>query len=203
MCVRYIAFSGEDALSEAVAYKCVNKALPGWEFQSWRPRQGGSSGVRQNFQSYVKTAATQPVVVMIDLDDAECPPTLKAQLLAQARVRQVPPRLVLAIVKREVESWLLGDRQTLSDFLGISPNLIRANPEELIDPKTELVELAKNSKMYRNELCPKPNISAKVGVAYNDVLSLFVSRHWNPTEAAQHCPSLQRILERLRRLQEI
>lgn len=192
-----IAFSGEDSLSEALAQRCVAHALPAAEFFPMRPSQGGNSAVIENLPSYAAIAGDLPILVMLDLDAAECAPSLRNTLLHQANLQEVPRRLVLSIAVREVESWVLGDRDHLSDFLVVARNMFPDEPELLDDPKRELVRLAGYSRRHKNELCPDAGSSAKVGPGYNDVLSNFVLQCWRPDVAARCCPSLQRTLRRL------
>lgn len=203
--VLVVYFSGEDALSENLAHKCVQYALPRAEFSSMRPRQGGKQAVERNMSSYVASAKALkafPIFVMLDLDDQECAPSARATLLARHAVETLPRNLVFSIVKREAEAWLLGDRPRISDFLGLDMGVFPRQPEELDDPKGELVNLAQKSRLYKRELCPFANASAKVGPGYNHVLSGFIRTHWRPEIAADNCPSLERALARLANLGE-
>jgi len=200
--VRTILFIGEDQLSEALARRCVKHVLPDFEFASIRPGQGGRSGVESKFNSYLGTARGAPVFVMLDLDDAECPPSARHDLLSRHHVQDLPGRFILSIVRHESEAWLLGDQQRLSQFLGVVETAFPARPEELFDPKEALVSLASQSRKFKRGLCPAPNTSAKVGPDYNYVLEQFVSARWRPEVAATICPTLNRTLNRLENLLE-
>lgn len=197
-----IAFSGEDTLSEALARRCVSHTLPETEFCSMRPNQGGNAAVRDKFSSYLQTARGYPFLVILDLDDLACPPALRAELLRRAGATDLPQSFVLSVVAREAEAWVLGDRTSLASFLAVDLAMLPVAPEHLPDPKATLVQIGRNSRTYRADLCPRAGTSAKVGAGYNDVLSDFVQSHWRPDVAALSCPTLQRTLERLRRLTE-
>ncbi len=202
MPITEICFSGEDSLSESLAWRCVAYALPDAEFIPMRPQQGGKDAVEQNFRGYVGTASSLPFFVMLDLDNAVCPPSAVASLLRKSTLPTLPKNLVLSIVKHEAESWLLGDGARLANFLGIDHKLISDQPETLRNPKEALVKIARKSRQYKRDLCPANNSSASVGTGYNFVLSKFVQNFWRPEVAAINCPTLNRALQRLRALEE-
>lgn len=200
--MQFIGFSGEDELSEALAQRCVEYVLPEMTFHSMRPRQGGVSGVKKQFGSYVATANHFPILVMIDLDDEECPPSARSSLLASHRIADLPRLLILSIVKRESEAWVLGDRDGIAGYLGIPNRNITGSPEELADPKVSIMELAQTSPRYRDEICPDAKGDAKVGPGFNFRLTEFVKRQWDVKIAARNCPTLMRTLERLNNLKD-
>jgi hypothetical protein len=193
-----ISFSGEDALSEALAKRCVSHCLPDTEFFSMRPAQGGKNSVIAKLPNYVRSSIGYCVFVMLDLDTAPCPPALRHQLLRAAGLDGLGDGFLLSIAAREAESWVLGDRESFALFLGIDPKLIPVVPEDIIDPKLKVVEIGARSLKYRGELCPKKGSSAKVGVGYNEILTQFVLNHWHPEVAAVNSQSLRRTLNRLR-----
>lgn len=198
--VSFIAFSGEDELSEALARRCVSHALPATQFLCWRPAQGGKEAVKDKFPGYLRSAVEYPFLVMLDLDNIACPPSLRAQLLERAQMEDLPRNLLLAVVKREAESWVLGDRDRLAGFFGVDPARVPLHPEDLADPKAVLVQIARRSFAYRRDFCPKKGTSAKVGTGYNDILKDFVRNHWRPDVAANSCATLRRTLERLQNM---
>jgi hypothetical protein len=195
-----ISFSGEDGLSEALARRCVAYSLPDSDFHSMRPAQGGKEAVKVKFPSYLRSATAYRFFVMLDLDDVSCAPALRAELLGSANVADLPRNLVLAVVKREAEAWVLGDRDSLARFLDVKSAIIPQRPEELADPKATLVQIARRSVVYRKDFCPKKGTTSKVGAGYNDIVSDFVRNHWRPDVAANTCGTLHRTLERLRNM---
>ncbi len=197
---KYIAFSGEDQLSEELAKACVNQCLPEYQFMSWRPRQGGASGVLKNFASYVRTAQGVPIFVCLDQDQKECPPSFRQELLKKNNLSDLPDKMILSIATREAEAWLMADSIRLSQFLDVSVNSFPQYPENTLDPKAELLKIAKNSSKYADALCPIDGLGSKVGPEYNEVLCEFVKRYWRPSIAQKNCPSLARALSRLANL---
>ncbi len=198
----FIGFSGEDELSEALARRCVEHVFPDITFHSMRPRQGGISGVKKQFRKYVTTANSYPILVMIDLDAEECPPSARSGLLAEHNIAELPRQLILSIIKREAEAWLLGDSNGIAEYLGIPNRDITERPEELADPKVAIIDLARTSARYRDEICPDARGDAKVGPGFNFRLTEFVRHQWDVETAAERCPTLMRTLERLRNLKD-
>jgi hypothetical protein len=200
--VRWIYLSGEDEVAEALARRCVERVLPELTFQSIRPRQGGIDGVIEKFPSYLDTSRNYPFFVMIDLDRKECPPSARADLLTKHNITDLPRQFILSIVKRESEAWLLGDSDGIAEYLGIPDQGITGNPEELPDPKGAIIQLAKTSPRYRDEICPDAKGDAKVGPGFNFRLTEFVKRQWNIETAAKRSPTIMRTLERLNNLKD-
>lgn len=200
MSPQFISFSGEDELSEALARRCVAHSLPHTSFFSMRPSQGGKDGVMSKFGSYIDSAAAYHFLVMIDLDHVSCPPSLRTALLRQAHASTIPPRMVLSIAKPEVEAWILGDREKLAEFFGIGTDVVPYQPEELPDPKATLVQLARRSRAYKQDFCPRVGTTSKVGIGYNDILRDFVRDFWRPEVAANECGTLRRTLHRLQEM---
>jgi len=193
-----IAFSGEDELSEALARKCVQDRLPEFAFMSWRPAQGGRGAVEAKFASYAETAHHVYLIVMLDLDSAACPPSVRSDLLQSSGVLVLPDKMVLSIVAREAEAWVLGDSERLANFLSVPKASIPVAPESLPRPKEELLRLAgRSNQRLKQELCPRPGTAAKVGPGYNSVLGRFVQDCWRPQVASERCVTLKRTLSRL------
>lgn len=137
-------------------------------------------------------------LVLRDLDrDADCAPELVRSLLPHPS-----PGMLLRIPVRALEAWLLADRPGMARFLGISESRIPEQPETLERPKRSLVDLARKSRKIalRKDMVPDPGLSSEVGPAYSARIIEFVSRHWDPERAAVHSESLNRCLQRLRRL---
>jgi hypothetical protein len=194
---RIVFFSGEDIVSEAAARRCTELCLPDFDFHSVRPLQGGREGVLQSFQSYVKQAEALAFFVLLDQDDYACPPSLRNALLQPIGRASLPRRLVVSIATREVESWVLSDRTSFSDFFGLNERELPTDPERLEDPKRALVHACRKSKEYYRQMCPPRDLSAKVGPGYNDLLCRFIEKYWRPEIAAVGCPSLKRTIVRL------
>ncbi len=134
----------EDPLSRAVLRRSLaifRSRFTVVEELSW----GGYSRIEKNIYGFNKAAQGHTYLVLTDLDQRSCPPELIASWL------RVPkhPNLIFRIAVREVEAWLLADRKSLADFLGIRVELTHNIPDELEDPKKNLVDLAKKTRITK------------------------------------------------------
>ncbi len=160
----------------------------------------GKPYLRDKLSGYNRAARFKPWLVLVDLDcDADCAPPLKTAWLPDPA-----PQLCFRIAVRAVEAWLLADADTISDFLGVARSRVPQHPEDLDNPKMELVNLARCSrrKDIRQDMVPREGSGRPVGPAYTSRLMEYASQHWRPTDAAQRAESLTRAIRCLRRLVE-
>lgn len=187
----------EGDLDEAVARRLISHvgAETGYVYG-----RRGKGYVEENIGRFNHAARNAPWLwfVLVDLDDDyECAPRLCRDWLADAA-----PNLCLRVAVREVEAWLLADREAAARFLAVAEALVPPSPESEADPKRVLVELARRSRRrdIREDLVPRPGSGLEVGPAYEDRLIEFVRREWRPEMAAHTADSLRRCLSALGRL---
>jgi hypothetical protein len=159
----------------------------------------GKDRIRQRIAGYHNAAQHVPWLVLVDLDrDFDCAPPLCNDWLPSRGGNH----LCFRVAVRAVEAWLMGDAETLAKFLGVARNKIAVNPEQLDDPKTVMVNLARNSrrKDLKADMTPRPESGRRVGPAYSSRLVEFVDSHWRPDVAAKRSSSLQRAMKCLQRL---
>jgi hypothetical protein len=190
-----ISSAVEGLVDEAVARRLVTEvgATPGAVYG-----RKGKTHLRERISSYNQAARWGPWLVLIDLDqDAECAPSYLEELSLD-----VAPQMCLRIAVREIESWLLADREQVARFLGLSRSLIPRDPESEADPKAALVALAARSRRrdVREDMLPRPGSRRSVGPAYSSRLIEFTENLWRPEVAARLSDSLNRALTCLRRL---
>jgi hypothetical protein len=111
------------------------------------------------------------------------------------------------VAVRQVESWLLADRERLAKFLAVSTAKIPPVPEAINNPKNTVIELARQSRRreIREDMVPRPGSARAVGPAYTARLIEFViggERGWRPDVAARHSESLNRSLRCLVRIMQ-
>ncbi|GDY19029.1 hypothetical protein LBMAG56_03740 [Verrucomicrobiota bacterium] len=203
----------EDSLSESVLRRLLNhrrrdltvgtryplKQLAGGVTNPANQRsQRGLSGYGQlkvQLPAFNAAANTgQPFFVLSDLDvHAQCPGQLLPMWLPNAAPS---PNLVFRVAVKEVEAWLVADRQNLADFLEVNVANLPTNSEALTDPKVEIVRLARLSASQDivSDLVPPPGSSAAVGRGFERALRSFVRDHWNIDDAARHSRSLEKAL---------
>lgn len=192
----------EDELSRAVAQRLISVCCPaGTTFQELGQAYGGFGYIRKNLSKFCRLALRSPVLIITDLDRAECPPSLRASWLISENINEpLPKKMVFCIAKAEIESWLLADRVGVSAFLGISSTKIPLRFENsVVDAKEFMVDLARASRHadIRSDLTPAKNSRAATGLSYNYRLSQFVNETWNPVVAKTESISLNRAIERL------
>jgi len=114
------------------------------------------------------------------------------------------PYLCFRVAVREVEAWLMADAATLASFLGVVRNRIPPNPEQLDDPKTETVNLARRSqrRAIRKDMVPRAGSGRSVGPAYASRLIEYVRTSWRPEAASEQSQSLRRAIACLRQMME-
>jgi hypothetical protein len=193
-----ISSAVEGIVDEAVVKRLIVEV--GGEIGSVYGKRGKSL-LKQRINGYNNAAHHQPWVVLVDLNhEADCPPPLKAIWLPNPG-----PFMCFRIAIREIEAWLLADRERFASFFRVSLPDIPAAPELLDDPKNAVIELSRRSRSrdIRLDMVPRPGSGRKIGPAYVSRLIEFVSDlqvGWRPERAAQASESLRRCLARLREL---
>jgi hypothetical protein len=185
----------EDQLSEAVLRKLLQNSGRGYEV-GYAYGRNGYGYLKRTIRGWNRAARSTPFVVLTDLDDGECAPTLIADWMGSVPMHH---NLVFRVAVREVESWLLGDRSNLAEYLGVRKNLIPYDPDGLADPKLTLVQVARSSRSaeIKARVVPKARSTAKQGPEYNACLIEFVNHHWDIDEARANSPSLYRATDQL------
>ena len=139
-----------------------------------------------------------PVVVLADLDSPlGCPPALVRELRGGL---SLAPSMLIRIAVLEIESWILADREGVSEWLEVPISVVSRNPETLEDSKRTLVHLARRSpnRGLREAIAPDRVLGAhRTGSGYNRSVGEFVTRHWNPDAARRNAPSLDRAITRI------
>ena len=156
----------------------------------------GKNNLDKRLAGFNNAARLAPWLVLRDLDhDADCGPDLVRQILPDPA-----ERMVLRVVVREVESWLLGDSERFSAYFAVPKAIIPSQPEELDDPKAEVIRLIQRSrrKAIRADMLPIPHGARAVGPSYASRMAEFAETTWRPDVAAMRCDSLRRCIQRLR-----
>ena len=159
----------------------------------------GKSYLQQKARSFNRTAYEECGIFMLtDLDSSDiCPPTLIRSWIRGP----LNPWFFFRIAVMEVESWIMADRDALSEFLSIPIHRVPRNTDNIPNPKEFLVSLARRctQRRVREALVPARGANRVVGVRYNAMLSNFVHSQWNLERAASISPSLKRTVDRIRR----
>jgi hypothetical protein len=157
--------------------------------------KNGKKFLQSHISGFNKSAVFTPWIVLVDLDNEyECAPELLENWLPNKS-----DRMCLRVVVREIESWLMGDRERIAKFLCVSENRIPTNPEAVTNPKQTLINIAKRSRCrdIRVDMVPKEGSKRIVGPAYDSRLIEFIidkENGWRPERAALTCASLAKCL---------
>lgn len=186
----------EGRMDEAVAKRIIEAAghLPGTVYG-----RKGVDYLKEKLQGFNKASEGTHYLVLVDLMDTKlsCPPKVVALWLPNRS-----SSMLFRIVVREVESWILADRENIASFLKISITRVPSRPEEIPDPKRALVNLARKSKSVRlrSALIPDKKSTAQVGKLYTSEMTRFIENRWEIESARRNAPSLDRCLKKLKLL---
>lgn len=193
----YINLVYEDDLSEAVMFKLINHF--GDKYIVHNTYSGHGFGyLKSNIKGFNQASVVSPFFMLTDLDNYTCPPALKKDWINFP----LYSNFIFRIAVREVEAWLLSDIEGLSEFLKVSPVNFPVFPENEIDPKSTLIQLARRSRIrrIREDLVPI-NENAAVGPNYNGCLTEFVYNNWNIETALTRSKSLLKAFKILENFQ--
>lgn len=151
----------------------------------------GAAALDAALPGYTKTALHLPWFVLRDLDQHACAPALIAQLAPHR-----PPRMLLRIAVRSIESWFFADPDTLASFLGVAKSKLPRRPDEDAWPKRTMVNLARSSRSptIRRDMVPTEGSRRYYGPAYSSRLVEYAENHWRPEIARQRSSSLERAM---------
>jgi hypothetical protein len=148
---------------------------------------GGRDRVDKSLKGWCAAAARSPWLILRDLDRDTCAPALLTRI--------APPNArAVRIAVRTVEAWLLADRERAASWLGVPVGKIPRDVESLLDPKAELINLARTSRIQRIREDIVPRTHAHQGPGYVEQLRRYCADRWRPDEAARRAPSLERCL---------
>ena len=188
--MKVVTIAGEGRLDLEVAEKLISHY--GGEVGN-RYDKGGKFGVHSKIEGYNNDAmhTKMPWLVLLDLNSDECPPSLRNKLLTE-----VAPSMCFRIAVREIESWLMGDTESLAAYLGISRGQLPLDPEEIDKPKNSLLQLAKesNKREIREGVARKSTAQLEPGPRYTALMRKYVQNHWRPEVAAKRSDSLRRAM---------
>jgi hypothetical protein len=198
----------EDAPSREVLIKLVQEHNRSGgrkvEFKPGFPRvTPGVGNIRKMCGAFLNMAATkQHTLVLTDLDAHECPATLIRDWFFpdSSVMRVLPPQVVFRVAVREVESWLMADKDAFARFLGVASANFAGAPEMLSDPKQSLLNVLRHKATKKKIRDMIPTGRAHIGPTYNENLCEFITTTWSVERACANAPSLRRALSALGRV---
>ncbi len=121
----------EDELSEAVVSRLLDSSPQVYATRVVYNR-GGYGYIKARILGFNRAAKGEPYLVLTDLDAADCPPSLISDWFGAA---EMGPNLVFRVAVHQVEAWLLADRATFADFVGVREGIIPKDIEGIKDAK--------------------------------------------------------------------
>jgi hypothetical protein len=188
----------EDQVSEAALRRVVGDSLDLQIVKCMVSR--GFGQLKSRALSYNQCSVRFPVILLTDLDRAECPPGLLEDWLGEA-VRQ--PNFLLRVAVRSVESWVMADSAAFAEFFAVPSSVMPRDTDAIRAPKQFLIDLVRRKsrrRSVRDDVVPRPGRQAIQGAAYNEVLCQYLSDCWNPEAASIHSQSLAKTIMALERL---
>jgi hypothetical protein len=189
---RLINIAVEGYTDEVVVRKLMTEAGEVFRINACYGKQG-KDYLLQNLPRFHHAAQAMPYFVLLDLDDKdECAPILMKKF-----PNVESGKLIIRIAVREMEAWLLADRENMAQFLGVPVNKIPFRPDDVLNPKQLIVNLARKSKKTRTiiqDMVPSAGSTSKVGKNYTGKIIEFIANHWDVKNAAQHSTSLQKAI---------
>jgi hypothetical protein len=185
----------EDALSETTLRAILTQTGRSYAVGAVYGKRGFGD-LKRMAGGFNRAARGTPFILLTDLDEAKCPPLILREWLGVPK----HPNFVFRVAVREVESWLLAHRKAFARFLGLPERNIPEHPDDLDDPKKELLRLAEHSRRteLKRDLLPPPGSIRKQGPGYTLRLEEYVRTVWKATEAENHSPSLAKAWQCLR-----
>ena len=191
-----IVLATEDELSETVGLRLITEQSDRLE-PGLKLRSNGFGYLKSKLPNFIEMAALQPVLLITDLDRKPCAPVMIAEWM---RNKVQPANLLFRVAVREIESWLLADREAFSRLLCKKAVKYPKDTDSINDPKELLLNLAKTAPgPIRRELVAERGAIASQGLGYNATLCEFVRKQWNPERAAMHSRSLEGLRACLRK----
>lgn len=153
----------------------------------------GNIYIRDNIRTFNEASHFLPHIVITDLDRKECAPQLKHDWINF----QLNEKMLFRIAEKEIDAWILSDREAFSKWMNVPINKIPVNTQEIIDPKQFIINLARKSrKKIMKDIIPQG--TASQGPGYNILLQRFVLDEWGPEKALLCNESLRKAIERLK-----
>lgn len=195
-----ISIATEDILSEFSIIKLL-EYIGNFNIVHKLGREGNGY-LMSKLNNFNKLAERHTMLVVTDLDNKKDHNTYVLEL--KKRIQKPHGNLIFSIPVREIESWLLADREGLSEFLSVSKDKITRQPESLLDPKDEIINIAKSckNKEARVGIPPQKNVINKMGISYNRMLASYISNNWSVERAIDNSSSLRLTYELLEKIRD-
>lgn len=170
------------------------------------PVRGGQ--IKEAIANYNKLALVAPVILLTDLDDVLCAPTLINRLLNGVKKNKA---FVINIAVDEAEAWLMADRIGFAEYFNIDINALPMSVQTRQGGRNYCTEMdfqCKSSYDFTHRIlqtCTNPVLikqlqpqkGATKGPEYNSVIIPFIQKKWDINAAKLNSNSLDRMIKRI------
>jgi hypothetical protein len=153
----------------------------------------GNMYIKENIRTFNAASQSLPHIIMTDLDRKFCAP----QLIKDWINFDIHKNMFFRIAEKEIDAWLLSDREAFARLMNIPINKIPMNTQEIAEPKQYIINLARKSRK-KNIKDIVPDGMGKQGPGYNIILQKFVYEQWDAERAANNNESLRKTIDRLK-----
>lgn len=170
----------------------------GWDEDQFAVRSvNGKGAIDARIQKYWEASQIIPHVIFrdVDYDEGACPVALRSAL--SSKTPGDSPNLLIRIVDKCIESWMLADRRGIAEFCGVSPARVKIPASH---HKSYLLRMFREAKL--KDAVAYVGNELDFGPAYELHVQRFMTTAWNAGRAADDSPSLGHALQRLRALRE-
>lgn len=192
----------EDELSEQMLRTLLEQCGSAYEVRAVY-RKGGYGYLKSKLSGFNQAAKGMPYLMLTDLDLRPCATDLIEEWFScpvRDYAKHRNHNLLFFIAVREVEAWLLADRESFAAFLKIKVDQIPSQPDQMSDPKKQLIDLARKTKnrRIREDIVPREGSLISIGPDYNGRLREFLTEKWRLDAAEKSSPSLRRAKMKLK-----
>ena len=209
--MKQVYIVGEDEVTAAIVRRILTDYAPSLNVKGVLPERG--SQIKNYIQRFNRLSMTTPVILLTDLDTADCAPFLKEKLLEGI---EAEPNFIINIAVDEAEAWLMADRENFADYLCVDKNVM---PEAVLTNQggmkkcIEMAIPAKASYYLTHTLVFKSKneeVKSRIGSTgrkckgkeYNSALVPFIITKWDIEAARLNSDSLSRMIRRIKQLEQ-
>ena len=190
---------GEDPVTIEIIRRIVKDYAPNLCIKGQLPARG--SEIKSKMENFNKFSLVYPVILLSDMDTADCAPLAKSDLM-------------INIAVDEAEAWLFADTKGFAKYLGVAEKYIPQSSEQKFGGLKKRLEINvplkssyylthqvivnSNEKELREQIYA-PGKSCK-GPEYNPALVPFIKDFWNIEEARKNSYSLEGMIKRIQSL---
>lgn len=193
--MNHIVIVVEDEISKAVLEKIISENRSDLTIHTTFG-MNGFGFIKKNIPRFINASRAVPHIILTDLDREECAPSLIKKWIGAKRFHT---KCMFRVAEKEIEAWLIADKESFSKFSGVNLKHIPINVDSIKDPKQELLNIFRKSKLRRlaRSILPEEGSIVKIGPGYNEELCKFVQEKWRSKIAEQSSESLKRTVLRI------